>query len=82
MTPPSAVIPSAASSAAETPDRAAWPAWTGFVAVPKLRLSPAGIDAAAFSAWAVSSASRPSRAAAVAAAPNVPSVEVGCQPSS
>jgi hypothetical protein len=78
----SAVKPSRASSAAVTPERPASPACSGFVIVPKLRFTPAGIDAAMASVRAVSSAERSSSEAAVAAAPKVPNVDVGCQPAS
>ncbi|MEA5388006.1 hypothetical protein VB779_13850 [Haloarculaceae archaeon H-GB11] len=43
---------------------------------------PAGIDAAIRMAFRVSSRSRSRTDAVAAAAPNVPSVDVACQPSS
>lgn len=75
----SAVSPSRASRAAVTPNREQRPAWSGLVIEPKLRFSPASVDAAALSACTVVSASR-SRRLAAAVAPKV--LNVACQPAS
>ncbi len=50
--------------------------------VPKLPLIPAAIDAAMASARAQSPAGKPSSFAVAAAAPKMPSVDVGCHPRS
>ena len=73
-------MPRAARRAADTPQRAAWPAWNGLVIVPKLRRLPDASETAMASAWAVRSESRRSTLAAAAAAPRVPSVDVACHP--
>ena len=59
---------------------AQWPTCSGLVMVPKLALRPDENEAAMASAVAVCAAVSPSSREAAAAAPNTPSVAVGCQP--
>ena len=73
-------MPSRASSAAITPLWAQWPTCSGLVMVPKLALRPDANEAAMASAVAVCASVRFMSRAADAAAPNTPSVAVGCQP--
>ena len=78
--PSFAVKPWRASSAAYSPLRAQWPTCSDFTMVPKFAFRPEDSEAAVAIAVAVRSPSRPSRREAAAAAPNTPSVAVGCQP--
>ena len=75
-----AVSPSRATSAANTPLRAAWPAWNGLVIEPKFSLRPEAREAASPSACRVCTRSRPSTLAAAAAQPSEPMEAVACQP--
>ena len=76
----SAVNPRCASCAASTPLRAASPAWSGFVMVPKFCRNPPAFEAAIPSAiWTCGPVNR-RRFAAAATAPRVPIAAVGCQP--
>lgn len=72
--------PSAASSAASIPFRAALPTPTFLAAVGRFSTRPADWLAAMPSACAVRSAGRPSSLAHPAAAPKTPQVAVMCQP--
>ena len=76
----SAVNPRCASCAASTPLRAASPAWSGFVMVPKFCRNPPAFEAAIPSAIWTCGPVNPRMLAAAATAPRVPIAAVGCQP--
>ncbi len=75
-----AVKPSRAIKAAINPCLAACPTWKGFVMVPKFTFTPLDSDTESANAVAVCSTVRPRYFAHAAAAPNTPSVAVGCHP--
>jgi hypothetical protein len=75
-----AVKPSAASVAATTPLRAAFPAWNGLVIVPLCPSTPPVSEVAMPQAMAIRRWSSPSNLAQAAAAPKPPKMAVGCQP--
>src|SRR5262245_58343989 len=62
------------------PFRAAWPAWSGFVIVPKFAVTPLASDAVIPMMSGIAVAGVFSRRAAAAAAAIVPTVPVACQP--